>query len=126
MAGRLIIGLDVGGCISRMWTNYEGHVIYKAVDVGFTAFVMLWKEKYKTLDDLHIISRTKNGQWMSWHYSWHCAVECYVVRVVRASGLTTMGLADVNIHLTDGKGLGSNAKGPVLAPLLSLSLRFVL
>ena len=44
-----------------MFTSHEGHLVYKAVDIGFVAFATLWERTYG-LQNLHIISRTKHGK----------------------------------------------------------------
>ena len=94
-----------------MWTRHDGALIYKAVADGFTAFAMLWKQ-YGDMDNFHVISRTQKGEWFSWHSGWKCEVEAYVVRVVRAAGLTAMGMPEDNVHLRSGKS-GPLGKGPV-------------
>ena len=58
----LVCGVDVGGCVGVMNSSHDGHLIYKAVDLGFVAFASLFHRDYG-LQNLHIISRTKSGKW---------------------------------------------------------------
>ena len=107
-----VVCLDVGGVIAKMFTKHDGGLIFKAVDEGFVAFMLLLWRKWG-LKVLHFVSRTKSGQWHSWHHSWQCWVEAYVVRLIRSTRLEEYDFPmDTNVHLTSERS-GVKGKGPI-------------
>ena len=102
------LGIDCGDGMSRRDVpGAEGEAIHTAAMEGFYAFALLFGAHFG-FDNLYIISRTRDGNWYSYHRG--RKIEAWVVRFVRSLGFVDLGMPVENIHLCrarsgrDGKG----------------------
>ena len=109
--------MDIGDVLSRRTKErQDGDQIYKAVDQGAVAFLLLWWSR-RPMTDLHVITRTKEGSWWSWHYTWGW-VESWGARLVRATGIMDgpSGMPEDNLHFVRLKS-GPQGKGALAKKL---------